>query len=276
MLQKVPDNTTKAIILARGLGSRMREDADVLLTEQQAQTASRGLKAMINVGRPFLDYILYRLVEVGINQVCLVVGPEHTEIREYYQNVCRPKRLHIHFAIQKEPDGTADALLAARPFAEQDSVIVLNADNLYPIEALERLNHKPVAAMVGFNRQSLIDTSNIPPERIRHFAACELNTDGTLAAIHEKPSDELMIQLTGMELISMNCWRFKPSIFKACMGIEYSERGELELTDAVNFDIKHHGMRYQVYPCDKSVLDLSYRKDIQTVTEILKDVEVSL
>ena len=60
--------TDRALVLARGLGSRMRaEDPGVQLTPEQEKAASAGLKALIPIaGRPFLDYVLASLADAGI------------------------------------------------------------------------------------------------------------------------------------------------------------------------------------------------------------------
>src|SRR5690554_1780079 len=94
---------TKAVILARGLGSRMRKEADgVELSDEQSKAASAGVKAMISVGRPFLDHVMSALADAGFTQVCLVIGPEHDMIRDYYDNIDK-SRLSISYAIQEEP-----------------------------------------------------------------------------------------------------------------------------------------------------------------------------
>src|SRR2546422_8404795 len=57
---------TKAVILARGLGTRMRRsDPTAVLDARQAAVAETGVKAMIPVGRPFLDYSLSALADAG-------------------------------------------------------------------------------------------------------------------------------------------------------------------------------------------------------------------
>ena len=56
----------KAVILARGLGTRMREtDGDAELTAEQTAVAESGVKAMMPIDRPFLDYVLSELAEHG-------------------------------------------------------------------------------------------------------------------------------------------------------------------------------------------------------------------
>src|ERR671911_2338777 len=104
----------KAVILARGLGKRMRQaDHDAAVDAHQAAVADQGMKAMIPIGRPFLDYVLSALADAGYTEACLVIGPEHDAIREYYERTAPPRRMRISFAIQAEPRGTADALLPA-------------------------------------------------------------------------------------------------------------------------------------------------------------------
>ncbi len=78
---------TRAIILARGLGTRMRERAQggAAMDAAQAEAADRGVKAMIPIGRPFLDYVLSALADAGYTEACLVIGPEHDAIRDYYE-----------------------------------------------------------------------------------------------------------------------------------------------------------------------------------------------
>ena len=76
---------TRAVVLARGLGTRMRRAAPgAQIDAAQAAVAETGLKAMIPVGRPFLDHVLGELADAGFRKICLVIGPEHDVVREYY------------------------------------------------------------------------------------------------------------------------------------------------------------------------------------------------
>ena len=55
----------KAVLLARGLGSRMKQDGDAAtITASQAAAAAAGSKGMMPIGsRPFLDYVLSALAD---------------------------------------------------------------------------------------------------------------------------------------------------------------------------------------------------------------------
>ncbi len=73
--------------------------------------------------------------------------------------------------------------------------------------------------------------------------------------------------------VSMNCWRFGPSIFTACRSIELSPRGELELPNAVRYAVRILGERFRAIPVDAGVLDLSRREDIAEVERRLSAFE---
>ncbi|HEY5087504.1 MAG TPA: sugar phosphate nucleotidyltransferase, partial [Gemmatimonadaceae bacterium] len=118
---------TKAVILARGLGKRMREaDDGVVLDAAQSASAESGVKGMIPMERPFLDYVLSSLADAGFTDVCIVVAPDHAAMRDYYTSRAVPKRLRISFAVQSAAIGTADAVLAAEEFTAGEPFVVLN------------------------------------------------------------------------------------------------------------------------------------------------------
>ena len=72
----------RAVVLAAGVGRRMRSPgAAAELTAEQEAVAETGVKALIPVGRPFLDYVLSALADSGVKRVCLVIGPGHGELR---------------------------------------------------------------------------------------------------------------------------------------------------------------------------------------------------
>jgi glucose-1-phosphate thymidylyltransferase len=267
----------KAVILARGLGTRMQKSDDsAALDADQAAAADTGVKAMIPIGRPFLDYVLSALADAGYRQVCLVVGPDHDSIRRYYHDEAKPERIAVHFAVQPTPEGTADAVAAAEAFAAGDPFLVINSDNYYPAEAFRGLREVTGSATALFERRSLIAGSNIAEDRIQSFAVGLVNGDGLLRRILEKPSDDQLASIPKPHWLSMNCWRFTASIFEACRNIRRSPRGELELPDAVQYTMDKLGETYRVVPVRAPVLDMTSRQDVAEVGRRLAGVEVTL
>lgn len=265
----------KCVIMARGLGTRMRkDDAAAGLDASQAAAADSGLKAMIPVGRPFLDYVLSALADAEFRQVCLIIGPEHQSVRDYYGREQVPKRISVSFAVQEKPLGTANAVLAAEQFAGADEFLVMNSDNYYPLEVLRQLQELGQPGTVLFQGADLIRNSNITEERLRAFAACVVDAGGFLSDIIEKPP-EGDASFDGGKLVSMNIWRFGTEIFTACRDVPLSARGEYELPQAVRLGVQR-GMKLKVDVSRAGVLDLSRRTDIAAVKEQLSNIEVSL
>jgi dTDP-glucose pyrophosphorylase len=298
-------STTRAIVLARGLGTRMREpDPNVRLSEEQQRAADAGLKPMMRVnGRPFLDYVLSALADAGIRQVALVVAPEHGIVRQHYSEVAPPARIRLDYAIQEEPRGTADALLAAEAWTGGEMFLAMNADNLYPAAALLELAHLSEPGLPAFDGDDLVRSGNIPPDRVKSFAVIEVDEAGYLTGIVEKPatdppseggsdksrSEDLpprdgrketqadppagsaqnrpvgsTFRQKNHPLISMNCWHFDSRIFGACRDVPRSVRGEFELPEAVGLAIRR-GVRFKALRASGAVLDLSRRADAAEV-----------
>lgn len=252
-----------------------KEDERAQLAGDQAAAASLGIKAMIPIDRPFLDYALTEVADAGFTDVCLIIGPEHQQVRDYYEREMVPSRIRIHFAVQERALGTANAVLSAEEFAAGDTFVVLNSDNYYPAAALHELHRMREAAIAGFDRETLVRSGNVPAERTSRFGALDIDGDGYLRRILPAPNEE-MRSAGGPVYSSMNCFLFTPEIFIACREVPLSTRGEYELPQAVHWAIDRHGMRFRVVKISAPVLDLSTRADIARVAEHLKGVAVAL
>ena len=266
----------RAVILARGLGTRMREgDATADLDASQEAVAATGVKALIPIDRPFLDYVLSDLAEAGYQRVCLVIGPEHDAVRRYFGEELLCERLQIDFAIQDEPRGTADALAVAERWVGDEPFLMINSDNYYPASALAALRNLDGPGVAVFGWDSMLARGNVSAERLLKFSVVESGADGLLERIVEKPDRAELKTFTGPWGIGMNCWRFDQRIFAACGAIEPSARGELELPDAVAV-ARSAGVSFAVLHIEKAVLDMSNRADVASVKELLAGREVRL
>jgi dTDP-glucose pyrophosphorylase len=268
----------KSVILARGLGTRMRNaDSSAGVKPEQDSAADTGIKAMIPIGRPFLDYVISALADAGFKEVCLVIGPgkEFSPLRDYYDSI-KTQRVTIDYAIQEKPEGTADAVAAASEFAGNDEFAVINSDNYYPAEALSILRKIDSCGTIAFERNTLAECGNIPFERISKYALMEPDDRFFLKRIIEKPSGEYISSLAGDVYVSMNCWRFSRSIFEACRSIKPSVRGEYEIASAVEYAMNNLGEKFRMIPVRMGVLDMTGRSDIKSVDSILRDRDVNL
>ena len=224
-----------------------KSDPAVSLGPEPAAAADSGVKAMIPIGRPFLDYVLGVAADAGYHRACLVVGPEHGQMQNYYTEL-RPRRMTIDFAVQVEPLGTADAVAAAESRVGRRPFTMINSDNYYPPRPLRGLRE---AAGAGRGRLRPEDLGG----RKQYSARADLEVrrgrgnrgrQPTLKRIIEKPDEATLARLPRPLGVSMNCWRFAPAIFEACRSIGRSPRGELEIPDAVQYVIDRLGEPFHV------------------------------
>jgi glucose-1-phosphate thymidylyltransferase len=256
-----------SVVLARGLGRRMRQvDLAAALDPGQSLAAAAGEKAMMPVGtghRPFLDYVLSALADAGCTDVILVVAPDHAAMCERYAPH-RLSRMTIRFAVQPEATGTAHAVLSAADAIGDRPFLVLNADNLYPVEVLLALAALEGPGLPAFERARLVQDSGFREERVAEFAVLDVDDRGWLTGIREKPGADSLAAAGPLALISMNLWRLDSRIFTACRDVPRSARGEYELPEAVGLAVAR-GIGFRVLPVRGAVLDLSGRADIARV-----------
>jgi len=253
-------------VLARGLGTRMqRADPAAALTAAQLRAADAGHKALMPIaGRPFLDYVLSALADAGLTRVGLVVPPDHGPLAAHYA-AAPPSRVALAFVVQPQARGTADAVACADAWAGGEPFLAMNADNLYPVDALAALASLDEPGLPAFEAGDLVATGNIPEERIRAFALVDIDESGYLAGIVEKPqASGSSSAAAGLwrehRSVSMNLWRFDARIFAVCRAVPRSARGEYELPEAVGLAVAR-GIRFRAVPARGPVLDLSRRAD---------------
>jgi glucose-1-phosphate thymidylyltransferase len=151
---------------------------------------------------------IWLLADAGIRRVALIVAPDHNALRRCYDGGA-PRRVStwFHRAEALQPN---QPVLAAEAWTAGESFLTMNADNLYPVSALLRLAALSEPGLPAFDPADLVRSSNIPVERIRSFAILDVDAQGYLTGIVEKPGDE---NRNTERFVSMNCWRFDLRIF---------------------------------------------------------------
>lgn len=111
----------KAVVLAGGLGTRLRGRI-VDIPKPMASVA----------GRPFLEYVLDRLVMANIESITLSVGYRADVIQTHFGSTYQG--VPIHYAFEAEPLGTGGALAHATSCMGSEPVLALNGDTLLRID----------------------------------------------------------------------------------------------------------------------------------------------
>ncbi len=124
---EVPSRGVEVIILAGGLGTRLRDTVPDLP------------KCMAPVaGQPFLTHVIRYLLSQGVEKFIFSLGYKH-EIIEEFLNTQFPT-INIQYSIEEEPLGTGGAIQQACKIATEETVLVVNGDTLYKANVDELIN----------------------------------------------------------------------------------------------------------------------------------------
>ncbi len=282
-------HTTSLVVLAGGASSRMKKPPKEGkgLSEKEIQEANQRSKSLITVsndGRPMMDYVLYNIKKAGFTNIYIVIGPKGDLFKNFYGDQGTDNDFHgmkLSFAVQHIPEGrvkpfgTADALYQAVeqfPELNETSYVVCNSDNLYSVEALKLLAESASPhAFIAYDRDAL----SFPSERISRFALVELDSNGALTNIVEKPSEnevENYRDTSGKLRVSMNVFKFDGNMMypylKNCP--VHPERNEKELPTALMNMLDDNEGTMVGLPLSEHVPDLTSKEDIKEVKTYLE------
>lgn len=200
---------TKAVLLAAGRGTRMRD-----LTADLP-------KPMIKVrGKPVLLHIVEGLHATGIKDFLIIVGYHADAVRDYFgDGTCFG--LQIKYATQVVQDGTGRVIELARDFVAQSPFILSYGDILVDPPNYNSLVELPddVETIVSVKQN----------EDVSKGGAVFVNEQMGVTDIREKPKPG---EATS-PWYNAGVYAFRPSIFEWTAKLQPSPRGEYELTDAV-------------------------------------------
>lgn len=200
---------TKAVILAAGRGTRMRE-----LTSELP-------KPMIAVrGKPILQHIVEGLRTAGVQDFLLVVGYRAEVVRQFFGDGAQ-SGVRITYRTQKEQNGTGKVVELARDFVAADPFVLSYGDIL-----IEPTNYRRLVALEDDTAAVVSVKKN---EDVSQGGAVFVNESFELVDLREKPQPNE----TTSGWYNAGVYTFRPSIFEFTAWLELSPRQEYELTDAV-------------------------------------------
>ncbi|MEN3534877.1 glucose-1-phosphate thymidylyltransferase [Microbispora sp. ZYX-F-249] len=228
----------KALVLAGGSGTRLRPI-----------THTRAKQLVPVANKPVLFYGLESIAAAGISEVGIVVGDTQDEIEAAVGDGSR-FGLQASYLRQEAPLGLAHAVLIARDYLGDDDFVMYLGDNFIVggIESLVgRFRERRPSAQIMLTKVS-------DP---RQFGVAELADDGRVVGLEEKPREPKS------DLALVGVYLFTPAIHDAVAELKPSWRGELEITDAIQWLID---AGHEVEPAVIS----GYWKDTGNVADMLE------
>jgi len=211
----------KGLILSGGKGTRLYP-----LT----YTSAKQLIPVAN--KPVLFRVIESIRDAGIVEIGIVVGDTASEIRDA---VGQGERfgVEITYIEQEAPLGLAHAVQISADFLQDDQFVMYLGDNVI---------QGGISDLVGdfatneWNSQIVLTSVEHPEE----YGVAELKDDGSILRMVEKPRNP------PSDLALVGIYLFDSTIMEAVNSIEPSRRGELEITDAIQW-LVDNGRRVHPY-----------------------------
>jgi glucose-1-phosphate thymidylyltransferase len=216
----------KGVILAGGKGTRLHP-----LT----RITNKHLLPIYD--RPMVTYAIEALVNAGVSELMLVTGGTHAG--EFFRLLGEGREHGIDrlfYAYQEEEGGIAEALGLAERFVGDDRVCVMLADNVFGRSVKSAVDN--FATQEKGARILLAPESD--PEHLKHLGVPELDGDGKVTRIVEKPL------VPPSEFVVTGLYFYPADVFEVIPTLEPSGRGELEISDVNNHYIEQGTMEYDV------------------------------
>ena len=225
----------KAVVLAAGKGTRLRP-----LTEDKP-------KGMVEVdGKPLITHCFEQLAELGATEFVVVVGYMKERIIEHYGDEF--EGIPITYTHQREQLGLAHALLSVKEHIDDDFMLMLG-DNVFSAN---------LGDVVRRQREDRADAAflveEVPWEEASRYGVCDTNQYGEITDVVEKPDDP------PSNLVMTGFYTFSPAIFPACELVQPSNRGEYEISEAIDLLIRS-GRTIDAIRLDGWRIDVGYPED---------------
>ena len=195
----------KGIILAGGTATRLFP-----------LTATTSKQLLPVYDRQMIFYPLNMLIKAGIEEILIIVAPEHSgQFINLLGSIFEKFDIHLEFKVQKIPKGLADAFIVGENFIGKDNVAMILGDNIFEDDLGKKVK--------AFKKGGMVFAREVPdPKR---FGIIEFDEEGKALSIEEKPEEpKSNYCVTGFYV-------YDSRVVDIAKKLRPSNRGEIEITD---------------------------------------------
>lgn len=190
-------------------------------------------------GKPLLEYIINGIITTGIRDFILVVGYLKEQIIDYFQDGAK-LGIRVEYVEQKKLDGTGGALLLCENYVKNDHFFLSWGDILVSYEV-----YRAIYEIYREEKEDFVLVTNYVDDPYKGGAIyCEENY---CLDVVEKPSKGK----SKSNLNNCGIFIFSKDIFEVLKQVKLSERGEIELTDAIRIGIKEKNWKVRAFKMNK-------------------------
>lgn len=210
----------KGLILSGGKGTRL-----------YPLTYTRAKQLIPVANKPILVRVIETIRDAGVSEIGVVIGSTGPEIQDALRDGSQ-WGVNITYIPQESPDGLAHAVKISRDFLGDERFVMFLGDNVIQGGISKLITD---FANNDWNCQIVLKEVENPSS----YGVAKLRADSSIEYLIEKPADP------PSNLALVGIYMFDPHIFEAAEAIKPSKRGELEITDAIQWLIDQ---QYRVYP----------------------------
>ena len=240
----------KGIILAGGKATRLKPITNVI---------SKQLLPLYD--KPMIYYPVSTLMQSGIKEILIITNEEN--IDQFYNLLKDGNQwgINIEYKIQKEPNGLAEAYLIAENFIKGSPTALILGDNLFHGDKL----HSIIESKRNLKYGATIFAYQVKdPER---YGVVNLDNDGIVLDIEEKPiQPKSNFAMTGLYLCD-------ETVLEKAKKVNFSERGELEITDIINMYIEERSLNVEFLGRGNTWLDTGTYDSLHDASTYIRTLE---
>jgi len=239
----------KGIILAGGSGTRLHP-----------LTLSVTKQLLPVYDKPMIYYPLATLMSMGISDILIISTPQDKPLFQNLLGDGSQWGINLNYEIQEKPNGLAEAFIIGEKFIGNDSVCLVLGDNIfYGIDTdkvKEQIENLKGGLVFGYQVND--------PER---YGVLSFDKKGNVIGIQEKPKKpKSNYAVPGL-------YFFDNSVIKVAYNVKPSDRGELEITDLIQYYMDNSSLKVHKLPRGVAWLDTGTFESLNQAGQYVETIQ---